>query len=214
MLGRFARIWEKDGMIHGSEPGQIYLAPSNSDEAQLDVGRFPEKLGEGAHRARDVALGGKMPESRATARVETAFARGFHKPGDGLLVSGSEIERFVEFPGAGQFGAAWAQAGIVGDLAKAHVMKAGNPDGGFLRDLVERLADFRIRSALRHAEIARCPHGTRDPQTKVSIGKEDPSAIFRDEWVIVPNLSPDGFDFFPGARRKQDECDFSAFEFR
>jgi len=149
-------------MIHGSEPGEIYLAPSNSDEAQLDVGCFPEKLGEGAHRPGGVALGGKMPEGRAAPRIETTFVSGFHKPGDGILVSGSEIERFVEFPGAGEFSAARAQAGIVGDLAKAHMMEARDPDSCFLRNLVERLADFRVRLPLRDAEIARCAHSARN----------------------------------------------------
>ncbi len=213
-LGGFARFREKDGLIHGAEPRQIFLASPNSDETQFDVRCFPEQLGECAHRARGVALGGKMPESRATPRVETTFACGFHKPGYSLIVSGSEIERFVEFPGAGQFGAARAQAGIVGNLTKAHVMEAGDPNGAFLRDLVERLADFRVRPALRDAEIARRPHGARNAQTKVTIRKEDPSAIFRDEWVVVPHLSPDGFDFLPGARREQNKCDFSPFEFR
>ena len=213
-LAGFARIRQKDGMIHGAEPGQILLPSSDSDEPQLDVRRFPEQLREGAHRARGVALGGKMPESLAAPRVETAFARGFHKPGYGLVVRGSEIERFVEFPGAGQFGAARAQAGIVGNLAKAHVMEAGDPHGAFLRDIVERLADLRVRPALGDAEIARRAHRARNPQTKVAIRKEDPSAIFRDEWVVVPHLSADGFDFLSGARREQNERDFSPFEFR
>ena len=43
-----------------------------------------------------------MPEGLAAPRIETARARGFHKPGYSLVISGSEIERFVEFPGAGQ----------------------------------------------------------------------------------------------------------------
>src|SRR5271169_4056747 len=130
-----------------------------------------------------------MPESRATPGVESAFACGFHKPGYGLFVSGCEIERFVEFPGAGQLGAARAQAGIVGDLTKAHVMEARDPNGAFLRDFVERLADLRVRPAQRDAEIACRPHGARYPQAKVAIRKEDPPAIFRDEWVVVPQLS-------------------------
>ena len=201
-------------MIHGAEPGQISFAPPDSDQAQLDVCRFPEQLRQGAHRARSIALGGKMPESRAAPRVETACARGFHKPGYGLIVSGSEIEWFVEFTGARQLGAARAQAGIICNLTKAHVMEAGDPNGAFLRDIVERLADFRVRPALRDAEIARHAHSTRNPQTKVAIRKEDPSAIFCDEWVVVPQLLPQRFDFFSSARREQDECDFSPFEFR
>ena len=93
-------------------------------------------------------------------------------------------------------------------------MEAGDPDGTFLRNIVERLADFRIRLSLRDAEIARRPHHSRNAQAEVAIGKEYPSAIFRDERVVVPHFSPDGFDFLPGARRQQDQCDFSLFEFR
>ena len=155
-----------------------------------------------------------MPESRAAPRVETARARGFHKPGDGLVIRGSEIERLVEFAGARQFGAARAQAGIVGNLAQAHVMEAGDPDGAFLRDFVERLADFRVRPPLRDAEIARRAHGARNPQAEVAVRKEDPSAIFRDEWVVVPHLAADGIDFLSRARGEQNEGDFSPFEFR
>ena len=201
-------------MIHGAEPWQIILASPNSDQTQLDMCRFPKQLGEGAHRARGFALGGKMPECRAAPRVEPAFPRGCHKSGNGLIVSGSEIERFVEFPGAGQFGAARAHAGVVGDLTKAHVMEACDPDGAFLSNIVERLADFRVRPALRDAEIARRAHRTRNAQTKVAIREEHPSAIFRDEWVVVPHLSPDGFNFLAGAGREQNERDFSPFEFR
>ena len=201
-------------MIHGAEPREIYLSSTNSDEPQLDVGRFPEKLGEGAHCPRGVALGGKVPESLATPSVETAFACGFHKPGYGPIVGGSEIKGFVEFPGAGQFGDARGQAGIVCNFTEAHVMEAGDPHSGFLRDLVERLADFRVRPALCDAEIARHAHSTRNPQTKVAIREENPSAIFRNEGVVVPQLSPEGFDFLPGARREQNECDFSALELR
>src|SRR5579864_691444 len=100
----FARIREKNGLIHGLKPCQILLPASDSDETQLDMRRFPEQLRECAHRARRVALGGKMPEGRAPPRVKTARACGFDKAGDGLIVCGSEIERLVEFPGAGQFG--------------------------------------------------------------------------------------------------------------
>src|ERR1700674_5318677 len=182
-------------MIHGAKPRQIFVPSSNSDEAQLDVRCFPEQMRKRAHRARRVAPRGKVPESRAAPRVETASACGFHKPGYGLFVRGSEKERFVEFPSARQLGAARAQAGIVGNLAEAHVMGTGDSNGAFLRDVVERLADFRIRPALCDAEIARRAHGARNPQTKVAIRKEYPSSIFRDEWVIVPQLSPDGIDF-------------------
>ena len=201
-------------MIHSAEPGQIFFASANSDKTQFDVSRFPEELGEGAHRPCGVAPRGKVPENRAAPRVKTSFACCFHKPGYGLIVRGSEIERFVEFTGARQLRVARAQASIVGNLTKAHVMEAGDPNGAFLRDIVERLADFRVRPALRDAEIARHAHGARNPQTKVAIGKEDPSAIFRDEWVVVPHLSPDGFDFLSGARSEQNECDFSPVEFR
>src|SRR5580704_7558133 len=155
-----------------------------------------------------------MPESLAAPGVETAFARGFHKSGYGLFVSGSEIERFIEFAGARQFGAARAQARIVGNLTKAHVMKAGDPDGAFLGDVVERLADFRVRPSLRDAQVARRAHGARNPQTEVAVRKEDPSAIFRDEWVVVPQLSPDGIDFLAGTRSEQNPGDFSPFELR
>ena len=201
-------------MIHGAEPRQIYLSSTNSDEMQFDVGCFPEKLGEGAHRARGVALGGKMPESRTTARVETAFACGFYKPGYRLIVSGSEIKGFVEFPGARQFGAARGQAGIVCNLTEAHVMEAGDPHSGILRDLVERLAHFRVRPALCDAEIARHAYGARNPQTKVAVREKYPSTIFRNERVVVPQLSPEGLDLLPGARREQNERDFSSVEFR
>jgi len=201
-------------MIHGAEPGQISFASPNSYETQLDVGRFPEQLREEAHRARRVAFGGEVPERRAAPRVEAAFARGFHELGYGLIVCGSEIERFIEFTGAREFGALRAQAGIVGNLAEAHVMEAGDPHGAFFGDVVQRLADFRIRPALRDAQIARHAHGARNPQAKVAIRKEDPSAIFRDEWMVVPQLSPDGIDFLPGARGQQYICDFSPVEFR
>src|SRR5258708_34483847 len=97
-----------------------------------------------------------MPKRWATPRVETACARGFHKPGHGVIVRGSEIEGLVEFPGARQFGALRAKAGIVGNLSKAHVMEAGDPNGAFLCDFVERLADFRVRPAL-------CDAGSEPP---------------------------------------------------
>jgi hypothetical protein len=138
-------------MIHRAEPRQIFLASPNTDETQLDVRCFPEQLGEGTHRTRGVAFCGKMPESVAMPRIETARVGSFHKSSDGLIVSGGEIERFVEFPSAGQFCVAWAQAGIVGNLTKAHVMEAGDPDGAFLGDLIERLADFRVWPPLRDA---------------------------------------------------------------
>jgi len=201
-------------MIHCAKPREIFLPCPDSHEAQFDMCCLPEQLREGAHGARRVALGGKVPESRAAPSVEAACACGFHKPGYGLIVSGSEKERFVEFSGARQFGAARAQPGIVGNLTKAHVMETGNANGAFLRDLVKRLADLRVWPALRDAEIARRAYGARNPQAKVAIRKEDPSAVFRDEWVIVPQLSPDGLDFLAGARRKQNVCDFSPFEFR
>jgi len=201
-------------MIHGAEPGQILLPSTNSDEAQLNVGRLPEQFREETYRARRIALGGKVPKSRAAPRVETAREGGFHKPGDGLVVCGSEIERFVEFPSARQFGVTRAQAGIVGNLAKTHVMEAGDPHGAFLGDFVERLADFRVRASLGDAEIARRAHSARNPQTKIAVRKEDPTAIFRDEGVVVPHLPADGVDFLPGAGREQNEGDFSPLEFR
>ena len=140
--------------------------------------------------------------------------RGLHKSHYSFFVGGGEIEWFVEFPGAGKFRAARTQAGIFGDLANAHVMEAGNPYGAFLGDLIQRLADFRIRPALRDAEIACRAHSARYPQTEVAVRKENPSAVLRDEGMVVPHLSPDGLDFLPGARREQNECDFSPFEFR
>jgi hypothetical protein len=200
-------------MIHCPEPIQILFACPNSDEPQLDVSRFPKELGESAHSASGVASPGKMPKSLAAACVETAFARGLHKAIDGLFVSGSEIERFVEFTGARQLGAAWTQAGIVGNLAKAHVMESGYPDRAILRDFIERLADFCVRAALRDAEIARRAHGTRNPQTEVAIRKEDSPAIFSHEGVVVPELAAQGLDFLPGPRGEQDESNFSPFQF-
>lgn len=155
-----------------------------------------------------------MPESRAAPRVKTALARGFHKPGDGLIVSGSKIERFVKFPCARQLGAARAQAGIVCNFAKAHVMEAGDPDGAFLGDLVKRLADFRVRPSLSDAEVARRSHRARNPQAKVAVRKEDPSAIFRNEWMVMPHLAPDRIDFLPCAGGEQNERYFSPIEFR
>ncbi len=41
-LGGFARVRKEDGMIHGAEPGQIFFASPDSDQAQLDVRCFPE----------------------------------------------------------------------------------------------------------------------------------------------------------------------------
>ena len=214
MSGGFARTRQQDGVIHGAEPGLILVPASYPDEAKLDVRCFAEKPGECAHGARGVAFGGKMPESRAAPRVETPCARGFHKPGYILIARGSEIERFVEFTGARQFGNARSQPGIVGNLAKAHVMEAGNAYGAFLRDVVERFADLRIGQALGDAEIARCADGARNAQAKVAVRKEDPSAIFGNKRVVVPKLSPDGLDFLPGARGQQNVCDFSPVQFR
>ena len=68
-------------MIHGAKPGQVLLLASDPDEAQLDVSGFPEQLREGAHRARCVAPGGKVPESRAAPRVETALRARFPQTG-------------------------------------------------------------------------------------------------------------------------------------
>ena len=201
-------------MIHGSKPGEILLPAADSNEPQLDVRCFPEQVGEGAYSARRVALGGKMPEGRAAPRVEAARVRRFHKSGDRLLVIGSEVKGFVEFTGAYQLGAARAQAGIVGDLAKAHVVEAGDPHGAFLGNVVERLADFRVRPSLRDAQIARRAHGARNPQTEVAIRKEDPSAIFGDKWMVVAQLSANRIDFLTGARSEQDPGDFSPFELR
>src|SRR4029077_20699489 len=155
-----------------------------------------------------------MPESPAAACVETSFARGLHKAVDGLFVSGSEIEWLVEFTGARQLGAAWTQAGIVGNVAKAHVMESGNPDRASFRYFIERLADFTVWPALRDAEIASGAHGARNLQTEIAIRKEDPPAIFSHEWMVVPELTAQGLDFLPGARGKQDERDFSPFQFR
>ena len=66
----------------------------------------------------------------------------------------------------------------------------------------------------RDAEIARGAHGARNPQTEVAIRKEDPTAIFGDEWVVVPHLAADGIDFLAGARSEQNEGDYSPFQFR
>ena len=209
----FARIRKKDGMIHGAEPGKVILASADAYKAQFDVRRLPEQLSEGANCSRGVTLGGKVPESGSAPRVKTAFAGGFHKPRNGLFVRRSKIEWLIEFAGSGQFGAARGQARIVGNLAKAHVMEAGDSDSAFLRDIVERLADFRVRPALRDAEIARRPHDTRNAQTEVSIRKENPSAIFCDERVVVTHFSSNGLDFFPRAGREEDEGNFSLFQF-
>lgn len=201
-------------MIHCTEPRQV-LAPSpNPHKAQLDVRCFPEQMAQSAHGPSGVALSGKMPENCSAPRIETPCTCGFHKPGFGLIARGSEIEGFVEFAGAGQFGSARGQAGILGNLAKAHVMETRNPHGAFLRDVVESLADFRIGPALRDAKIARRAHGVRNPQAKVAVGEEDPSAIFCYERVDMPKLSPEGLDLFPCARSQQNEGDFSPFEFR
>src|SRR5579863_3396222 len=155
-----------------------------------------------------------MPKSGTAPRVETLRAGGFHEPGYALIARGSEIERFVEFAGARQLGTARAQAGILGNLTKAHVMESGDSHGAFLRDLVERLADLRIRPALSDAEIARRAHGAWNAQTKVAVRKVDPSAIFRNERVAVPKLSPDGFDFLPGACGQQNVGNFSPLQLR
>lgn len=96
----FAGAREKDRVIHGAKPRQIHVPCANSDEGQLDVSRFAKQLGEGAHGARGVALGGKMPERRASPNLKAFCPRGFHKSGDGFFVRGSEVERFIKFPGA------------------------------------------------------------------------------------------------------------------
>lgn len=155
-----------------------------------------------------------MPKSRSATCVKAAFAGGFHKAGYFLFVGRREIERFIEFSSAGQLGALWAQAGVVGDLTKAHVMESGDPYGAFLRDIVKRFADFRVGPPLRDTEVARGAHGAWNAQTEVAVRKEDSSAIFRYEWVVVSDFSPDRVDFFTGPRGEQDKCDFSLFEFR
>lgn len=201
-------------MIQRAQPREIILASSDPYQAQLDVCCLAKQLGKRAHGPRGVALCGKMPERSAAPRIEASFVRGCHKPCYGLIVSGSEIEGFIEFPGASQFGDARAQTGIVGNLTEVHVMEAGDANGAFLRDLVESLAYFRVRSALRNAQVACRAHCARNAQTEVTVRKEDPSAIFGDERVVVAQLSPDGLDFLAGTRGKQYECDFSPVQFR
>ena len=54
----------------------------------------------------------------------------------------------------------------------------------------------------------------RNPQAEVAVRKEDPAAIFRNEWMVMPHLAPDRIDFLACARGEQNEGDFSPIEFR
>jgi len=94
------------------------------------------------------------------------------------------------------------------------MMESGDTDGAFLRDLIECLADFRVRPSLRNAEVTSRSNRARNPQAKVAVRKVNTSPVFRYERVVVPDLVPNGLDFLPCARSKQNERDFSTFQFR
>src|SRR5258708_34811935 len=149
------------------------------------------------HRARGVAPGRKMPASRPSPCVETSLMSCFNEPGYGPIIVGSEKKGFVKFAGARQFSAARAQACVFSNFAKVHMMEAGDPNSGFLRNFIECFADFCVGPSQGDAEIARRAHCVGNFQTEVSIREEDSPAIFRDEGVIVPQLSPDRFNLLP-----------------
>lgn len=151
-----------------------------------------------------------MPERRAAPRFETARPGLFHKPCDRVVAGGSEIKWLVELARARQFRLARAQAGIFSDLPKAHVVEAGDPYGTLLRDFIERFANFGVWAPLRDAQIACGADGAGNAQAEVAVGEENPSAIFRDEGMIVFQLAADGFDFLPGARCEDEVGDFLA----
>ena len=47
---------------------------------------------------------------------------------------------------------------------------------------------------------------------EIALRKVDSTASFRNEWVVMAQLSPDGLDFLPSARGEQYECDFSPLQ--
>ena len=155
-----------------------------------------------------------MPESGSSPRVETALVSCFNEPGYGSIIVGSKIKGFVKLTGARQFSAAWAQACVFSNFTKVHMMEAGDPNGAFLRDFIERLTDFFVRPSQGDAEVARRTHGARNLQTKIPVRKVYSPAIFGDERVAVPQFSPDGLNLLPGPGSEQGERNFSPFEFR
>src|ERR1700747_2853728 len=155
-----------------------------------------------------------MPESWPSPCVETSLVSCSHEPGYGPIIVGSEIKGFVKLAGARQFRVARAQARIFGNFTKVHMMEAGHPNSGFLRNFIECLADFCVGASQGDAEITRRAYCAGNFQTEVPVREEDSPAIFRNEGVIVPQLSADRFNLLACSRGEQNERYFPPFEFR
>ncbi len=152
-----------------------------------------------------------MPEHPTAASFEALLVRGLDKTCNrGVIRPEVKKKGSSEFSFPRALGIAGRQSGIVGDLARAHMMEPGDAHAAFLGDLIERSADFRIRLALRDAQVAAVARGIRNLHVEITVWKEYPSPPFGDKRMAVSELASQRLDLRPCARRYQDQRDVTA----
>src|SRR5258707_7800736 len=155
-----------------------------------------------------------MPERLAATRIEAAFLGCRDKPRDSFLVGGSKEKRFVKFTAACKLGVSWFNAGVFRDLARTHMVEAGDADTSFLGDFVQNLTDFLIRASKRQAKIASRPCDVRNLDVEISIRKIDAATAFRNEGMAVLELAAQRFDFVARAGGYQHQRNMAARKLR
>src|SRR5258708_26702765 len=136
-----------------------------------------------------------MPESLAATRIEAAFLGRRNKPRDSFLVGGSKEKRCVKFTAAGELRVSWFNADVFRDLARTHMVAAGDADASLLGDFVKNLTDFLVRASKRQAKIASRPCDVRNLNIEISIRKIDSATAFRTEGMAVLELAAQRLDF-------------------
>ena len=154
-----------------------------------------------------------MPERITRTCLKATLPGSGDEACDRLVICGREIERFVELAAARKLRLARSQSCVLRDLSQIHVMEAGHAHVTFLRDLIERGADFLIRSAQGDAQIARDTRRTWNSDVEVTIREKYSAASFSDEWMVVPEFAPQRLDFRARSRGDQHHSDVPAVEF-
>src|SRR5258708_9462058 len=155
-----------------------------------------------------------MPERLAATRIEAAFLGRRNKPRDSFLVGGSKEKGLVKFTAACKLRVSWFNAGVFRDLARTHMVEAGDADATFLGDFVKNLTDFRVRASKCHAKVASRPFHVRNLNIEISIRKIDGATAFRNEGMAMLEFAPQRLDFVPRAGGYQHQRNVAARKLR
>src|SRR5258706_2545107 len=155
-----------------------------------------------------------MPECLAATRIEASFLGRRNKPRDSFLVGGSKEKRLVKFTAACKLRVSWFNPGVFRDLARTHMVEAGDADATFLGDFVQNLTDFLVRASKCQAKVASRPCDVRNLDIEISIRKIDSATAFRNEGMAVLELAAQRLDFVACAGGHQHQRNVAARKLR